>query len=191
MIPEWNESGVLPPFLTGFTPADEHAVAPYKSTMLELVQHFSTSPERIEILKGVIAYRLQLRSNGISDGFQWLNGSFTENVEANDDRPPNDIDLITFADRPMQAQEDVEWNEFISSNLDLFDPSITKLNHKCDAYYVDMKLPSQMLVNRTRYWFGLFSHQRETFLWKGLLEIPLESDDVEARKYLQEVDNAS
>ena len=32
------------------------------------------------------------------------------------------------------------------------------------------------LIDQTKYWFGLFSHQRDTFLWKGMLEIPLTDD---------------
>ena len=38
------------------------------------------------------------------------------------------------------------------------------------------------------YWYGLFSHQRETFLWKGLLRIELMSDDEQALELLNAAD---
>ena len=33
---------------------------------------------------------------GIGSGFQWLDGSFLENVEMTEKRDPGDLDLVTF-----------------------------------------------------------------------------------------------
>ena len=41
---------------------------------------------------------------------------------------------------------------------------------------------SKIIVDDTKYWFGLFSHQRNSSLWKGMLSISLDSDDMEAEK---------
>ena len=42
------------------------------------------------------------------------------------------------------------------------------------------------MVRNTHYWFGLFTHQRETFIWKGMLEISLQDDDESALELLDE-----
>ncbi|MDN3617464.1 DUF6932 family protein [Vibrio gallaecicus] len=80
MIPAFEQSGVLPPFV-GDSPARRANQAPYAVSLADFVKHFSTSPERIKILIGFLEYRIALKSIGIVDGFQWIDGSFVENVE--------------------------------------------------------------------------------------------------------------
>jgi hypothetical protein len=43
----------------------------------------------------------------------------------------------------------------------------------------------EKLVADVRYWFGVFSHRREDQLWKGLIQLPLASDDGEASRLLK------
>lgn len=186
MIPSLSESGVLPPFDPAKNAIDVSAMAPYRTTLLEVAKRFATTPPRVAILKGLIAYRAELRAAGIAIGFQWIDGSFVEDVERNRQRPPEDIDVITFAERPNNTVDLPDWIEFVNDRPNLFDPGITKNMYRCDAYYVDLALPPMILVSSSRYWFGLFSHQRETFLWKGLLEVPLQDDDIEAIRYLNQ-----
>lgn len=177
MIPSHNESGVLPPFL-GDNPAARAAMAPYHVSLLEVVNRFATSQDRINILTGFIAYRDALRKFGFLNGFQWVNGSFLEDVETKLHRSPNDIDIVTFSYRPAGYEDATSWMNLVGSRPDLFDPDETKNNFLCDAYFVDLSLGKPAyLVDQTKYWFGLFSHQRDTFLWKGMLEIPLTDDD--------------
>ena len=102
VIPPYNQSGFLPPF-QGNTPTDPAAMAPYNVPLLQVADRFGTSKERIEILKGLIAYRDELRTAGFLNGFQWLDGSFMENVEKNRSRPPGDIDVVTFSHRPVNV----------------------------------------------------------------------------------------
>lgn len=182
MIPEFNQAGVLPPFLSAHGPANPDGVAPYTVSISELVYHYSYSPERNKILQGLLDYREHMRSAGITNGIQWVDGSFIEDVEKTRARAPNDVDLVTFAHRPDPDLE--KWEKLFLENQELFNPEKCKESYICDAYYVDLDLPAINIVNQTRYWFGLFSHQRETFLWKGLLEIPLLSDDSEAQTIL-------
>lgn len=47
-----------------------------------------------------------------------------------------------------------------------------------------MTTKSEWLVTQTRYWYGLYSHRRGDALWKGILQLPLNSDDVAARAML-------
>ncbi len=75
---------------------------------------------------------------------------------------------------------DATWRAFAVGTPELFDPRVTKKRYLCDAYFVDLDKRSEVIVDDTRYWFGLFSHQRDTSLWKGMLKIPLCSDDAEA-----------
>jgi hypothetical protein len=51
---------------------------------------------------------------------------------------------------------------------------------------VDLSQPPTHVVGQTRYWFGLFSHKRSTFQWKGMLEVTLGTlaDDANAAKIL-------
>ncbi len=181
MIPAVNQSGVLPPFIPEFSPTDPAQVAPYKVSIVDFVSHYATSQERIKILKGFLLYRSELRRIGIVSGFQWVDGSFVEDVESIQNRAPNDIDLVTFASRPVMA----DWNNLVYNNLDLFHPKRSKSKFICDAYYVDLNLSPIFIVEKTRYWFGLFSHQRESYLWKGMLEIPLEDNDDQALELLE------
>ncbi|WP_426763559.1 DUF6932 family protein [Hafnia paralvei] len=34
---------------------------------------------------------------GLAEGFQWVDGSFTENVELIERRTPNDVDVVIFS----------------------------------------------------------------------------------------------
>lgn len=172
MIPQFTHSGVLPPFV-GANPAQIAGCSPYPVSSADLVATFATSVARNNLLRELFQYRADLRALGIVAGFQWLDGSFLEDVETIRGRPPKDIDLVTFAPRPQHAQTDAQWGALISANVGLFQPPIGKL----DAYYVDLNLPVEILIRRATYWSGLFSHQRDTALWKGLLQLDITEDD--------------
>jgi len=188
VIPDHNQSGVLPPFLPGLTPAIEGATSPYRVSLLNLAKRFSINEERIKILNGFIAYRNALRAVGFNHGFQWIDGSFVEDAEYILGRPPADIDLITFATRPEKYSDQENWRNFLRSRPDLFDPKESKKQYLCDAYFVDLQTNPLFLVNQTKYWFGLFSHQRETFQWKGMLEISIAEDDAEVLAFIAQGD---
>jgi hypothetical protein len=182
VIPGLNQSGVLPPFIAATGPADPAGMAPYKTTILEFVLRYSYSPERKTILRGLLDYRKKLRDVGITEGFQWLDGSFVENIELNHKRPPADVDLVTFAIRP--TNDSATWKQLVGGNEELFLPIKAKQQFHCDAYYVDLNLHPVLLVDRARYWFGLFSHQRDSYLWKGMVQIPIVCNDDEALVFL-------
>lgn len=185
MIPKLTQSGVLPPFVGDST--QPNGMAPFKSTITEFVSHYASTPERIDILKGFLSYRAKLRSVGITSGFQWVDGSFVENIEQNENRAPNDIDIVTFAD----TQTVGDMREFLINHGSVLDVAESKSKYKCDSYLVDLRVEPSQLVGQSRYWFGLFSHQRATYLWKGLIELPLDCEDEAAASILGlENDNA-
>jgi len=68
----------------------------------------------------------------------------------------------------------------VNQNLDVFHPDQAKANFRCDARFVDLRLGAYDVVSQARYWFGLFSHQRVTAIWKGMLEVDLLQNDVDA-----------
>lgn len=192
MIPNYSHDGVLPPFLPGGSPFEPGEVSPYKVEISEFVQNYGKTKERRRILEGLLAYRNALRAVGIYAGFQWLDGSFVEDCEKNRGRAPKDIDIITFSFRPKKYADTAAWRQFIRERSDLFDPEISKKQYHCDAYFVDLGAHPVHLVAQTRYWFGLFSHQRETYLWKGMIEVPFGGDDKDAELLLtSEVQDAS
>ena len=184
MIPTLNQSGVLPPFIPELGPTDPAGMAPYRASIAEVVKRYGYSEERQVILRGLLSYRAKLRSLGITNGFQWLDGSFVEDVEKSRGRPPNDIDIVTFADRPHDTRDQDQWRILVSENSDVFIPELSKDAYSCDAYFVDLETPPLHIVNNTKYWFGLFSHQRESYLWKGMIEIPLLCNDEEEAQLL-------
>jgi hypothetical protein len=140
----------------------------------ELSTAFASTPERKVLLTGLLAYREALRTAGVTSGFQLIDGSFTEDCEGRRGRPPGDIDVITLADLPV-GRPDV--TAFMQANLALFSTAQAKATYKCDAYFIDLGKASRLIAEDTMYLFGLFSHQRVTALWKGMVKIPLISDD--------------
>jgi hypothetical protein len=183
MIPNFNHSHVLPPY-TGDGPTASSEVSPYRTSMLEVTERFAGLPGRRPLLEGLLAYRADLAALGFVRGFQWLDGSFAEDVEAHQQRPPNDIDIVTFAFSPAGLTS-VQINQVIADNPTLFTNASAKEKYGCDAYVVPLDKSPENLVKRTAYFFSLFSHRRNDQVWKGLLQIPLESDDALARDLLQ------
>ncbi len=93
-IPGFDANSVLPPHLGD--PRLLHELSPYPCTCTELCDRFATSTDRVAILAGFIRLRAELRQHGMTQAFQWIDGSFLEDVEATEGRPPRDIDVVTF-----------------------------------------------------------------------------------------------
>lgn len=185
MIPDWTIQGIVPPFIGG-DPTIPTNMSPYRTTMKAFVQRFADTPERQSIVRGLLDYRAALLSVGLT-GFQWLSGSFVEKVESIRGRPPGDVDVVSLVNRPHNFTSDEKWEEFLDSeagNLILNSEAMKEAYH-CDAYAIDLNEPGIDIVNLTRYWFGLFSHQRVTSVWKGMVivELDLEGDE-EARRII-------
>ena len=180
-IPPFTPSGSLPPFLGG-NPAILASMSPYQTTLVKFVDRFATSVPRKEILAGYLNHRAALLNLGIT-GFQWLDGSFLEDIEALEKRPPLDVDTVTFVWRPAPFVNDqAAWNAVVSANLQLFSPAQAKVLYRTDPYFVETQHHPASVIQQTAYWFGLFSHRRVTSLWKGMLMIPLDiaQDDAAA-----------
>lgn len=160
MIPPWNPQGVLPPVRpgTGGTAADR---SPYRVSLDQLITTFAISSERATIFQGFLDYRAALHTAGISVGFQWVNGSFVENIAALEGREPNDVDVVTFCGLAAEGHDH------------LFTSAVMKETFHIDAYLYRLDLP--LTSDRVRwitYWYSLLAHRR-SHLWKGFVQLDL------------------
>jgi len=183
-IPYWNEVGVIPPMdMSNPTSANR---SPYKTDIIKLVERYATSPQRIEILRGLIHFRKAIHNTGLVNGFQWIDGSFIENIELTGKRPPNDIDVVTF----FRVNEGDTQQNVIGRNLNLFSPEMAqwrKETFKVDSYFQSLQVPSESLVEKTVYWYSMWSHRRD-LTWKGFIQIPLSpAQDFQALTTLESI----
>lgn len=179
MIPPFNHSSVLPPFLGEQLSAD--LASPYKTSALELAQRLGTSPERRALLLHFFALRSALRKAGFVAGFMWVDGSFAEDVETHRGVPPQDVDVVFFTCAPVDCATKQQVNERMRANPALFVREECKVNFHCDLFVINLGMKPERLVAETRYWYGLFSHRRGDHVWKGMLELPMDSDDTAAQ----------
>lgn len=174
---------ILPPFI-GSDPTSPASRSPYQVGIEEVVQRFATSRRRIEILRGLLDYRRELRRLDLGAEFQWLAGSFVENPG----REPRDVDVVTFYRRTADQIGTLRADSSRWQRLQILAKS-PKADFLCDAYLVNMVNPGAALVAQSHYWYGLFSHQRGSLAWKGMLQVNVASadDDEEAGNLLSMV----
>ena len=186
-IPSFDARGLLPPFLglDETTPAR----SPYDAMMSELVAALGTTPERQNLLYGLIEYRALLRNFGYIDATQFIDGSFVENVEGREGRAPGDIDVFTFAALPVQYHGNPAlWASagFPQWQSEIVNQTLNKQRYQLDTYGAIVSHGGLMgMMNATIYWYSLFSHKRVTHDWKGFVRIPLNPlDDQAARQMI-------
>jgi hypothetical protein len=165
-IPAFDSNGVLPPHLGD--PRQPGDLSPYPCTIVEICHAFATSNERKEILLGLLQFRSRLHTLGVTVGFQWLDGSFLEDIENLESRAPKDVDVITF----YQPTSVGHTYRISTAVREFWDRDMAKRNFKVDHFPVDMGHNPFLTVEMTRYWIGLFTHRRDG-VWKGILKIDL------------------
>ena len=182
-IPDWDWNGLIPPIRPG-TAEDEETNpftrSPYEVDLEQLVERFLTTTERSVLIRGFLDYRAALHQIGITTGFQWVNGSFVEEVEDWEENPhsPNDIDVVTFYYPPAAE----EWQV-----LPLFYAEETKSRFHVDAQGIRLGIPlTEGIVADIAYYYGLWSHRRKDRAWKGFVQVDLSPglDDL-ARQILE------
>lgn len=178
-IPGFTIDGIIPPF-TGIGPGDDPSLmSPYEADALEVVVRLGTSVKRREILGKWLDHRSALRGIGLQTGFQWLDGSFLEEKE------PRDLDIVSFLNLPTNVETEEEQTAFFNINLELLDRDQVKLQFQLDAFFLALSMSPETLVLLSRYYLQLFSHQRESYLWKGMIQVRLEdANDGGAREQL-------
>lgn len=179
--PLWNIAGVIPPIRPGHELGSPRS--PYRVSLNQFIDLFATSQERIDILKGFLGFRTLLHSSQIVSGFQWVDGSFMEHVEATQNRAPNDLDVVTFFNLPEDSDSP---ESFFEKNRHCFDKEFVKKQFKIDSFFVEMSKNSpEQLVKNSAYWYSVWGHTRSG-LWKGFLEVDLKpSGETEALETLK------
>lgn len=179
-IPAMSMAGVLPPVRPG-VPGHNSDRSPYQASLTEVVQRFATSQERIDILNGLLKYRAQLHGFGVVAGFQWLDGSFMEDIEALESRPPGDMDVVTYFYLPA-GETQASLNAKAGN---LFDQAHVKATYLLDAYQQPLGVettPSR--VRMITYWYSMWSHRRNG-VWKGFVQVNLDpKEDIDALPHL-------
>ena len=183
MIPPFDHNNVLPPYV-GATPMSMASQSPYKCEILEFCQRFATSWDRVKILKGFVRFRIQCCKTYVRQGFQWIDGSFMENVEESQHRSPNDIDVVTFA---------FGLNDYIANSIknrfpEFLDSTLSKPKYMVDHYLIVADDDPLTIIESVRYWNQLFGHNR-IGVWKGMVEVPLYEDDAKDNEALQFLDS--
>lgn len=168
MIPEWNEDGLLPPVLPGPGAHLPQNRSPYPAAVSELVERFGGSLDRVIILQGFFDYRAALYAAGVTEGFQWVNGSFVEDVERLERRPPNDLDVVTFFYPP---------NPRPAGFARLFDNAQMKADFLVDAYGVMLgALLHPQRAREISYWHSMWSFRRDG-VGRGFLQVALSPNE--------------
>lgn len=182
MIPAWTMAGVLPP-IRPQQPGHSTDRSPYEVGLCELVEQFAFTPERVLILRGFLDYRAALHGIGLASGFQWMNGSFMQDVENHEIRAPNDVDVVTYFHLPTGDTQ----ASLASKAGQLFNNAYVKQTYKVDAYpHVLGGAMDMRQVRQISYWYSMWSHRRDG-LWKGFLQIDLKPDeDADARRILSQ-----
>lgn len=171
-VPAFNIHGVLPPFIGSVPGEPPSQMSPYVVTPIDVVNAFGSTADRLDILTKWLQHRDQLRKKGIESGFQWLDGSFVER------KAPKDLDVTTFFRRPKKTSG-VEMAALMAQNLTIFGRVQAKAAYRLDVFWVDMDARAEAVIDLTRYYCGLFSHNRGNFLWKGMLRVDLAPKNVD------------
>ena len=165
-IPPWTANGVLPPNNASQPTSAERS--PYVVSLTDYILRFGGTPERRTVLEGFIRYRAALHTAGVVQGFQWLDGSFLENVELIEKRAPNDMDVVTFYRLPNGISQ-----RQLAANLgSTADPDTVRAEFCVDGYLVHLGMDAERLASQSAYWYGVWSHRRDQ-LWKGFVQVDL------------------
>ena len=121
----------------------------------------------------------------MTDGFQWLDGSFLENIEVIEARSPNDLDVVTFFRLPAgTSQAEIRTRAPDAFPQTRAERSVFKSVFFVDPYLVNLGAPPERLVRSSTYWYSVWSHRRDSN-WKGYLQIDLNpAADAAAASYL-------
>jgi hypothetical protein len=172
-VPAFDSRGFLPPYIgQDGTTADR---SPYSATMTEVVATLGSTRERRELIKGLLGYRTLLERLGYVDGLQFVDGTFAENVEAKEGRPPGDIDVFSFLMRPDHYRLDYSlWTStgFPEWRNEIVNQPLNKQRFRLDTYAIaiDQAGPLSTILETT-YWYSLFRTNELLMIGKDFLEL--------------------
>jgi hypothetical protein len=170
-------NGVLPPLLLKDSPVPED-MSPHRATMSEVVEALGRSGERADLIRGLLDVRRRLREEGVTEGWQWICGSFVEECEEMRGRAPGDIDVVTFGDFTVLSD---------NASKELLAGKHTKEIYGIDSMAVDLvslRHDTPYALKTVTHYLQFLSHTRANE-WKGVLEVDLsEEEDIAALSLL-------
>lgn len=173
-IPGYNSQGVIPPHNGDAT--DMHTCSPYPATTVELCAIFGNTPERRTILQGFLKMRALMTQLELTEGFQWVDGRFVEKDRGR--RPdPEHLQVVTFY-KLSDRFEDPQFSELADR---LRCPRYTLKHFRVHHDIVNLGWELMHIINHTRFHAGQLSHQKDTGIWKGMLQIALNTPEDDGR----------
>ena len=172
-IPEWDDRGLLPPYLG--EAGELRNRSPYRVSLTDVMLRFGNTAARCQLLAGLLAFRAELHQVGLARGFQWVNGSFVTDIMQIANREPRDIDVVTFFHLPDSHTAMSFAREF----PELLNRDTNKMQYRIDALFMVLDNSDvHYMANRFAYYNNLWSHTREDQIteewrWKGYLELDL------------------
>ena len=171
-IPEWDPNRVLPPIHPDTPEGQEDDSlyrAPYAARLEEFITRFANTPQRVHLVERFLAYRAALHQWGVTEGFQWINGSFVENVEqGSNPRIPRGINVVTF----------YYGNGNNAFYRHLLNADTASQNFSADAYGIELERPLDTgTATLIGYLHGLWSHRKGDRIWKGFIQVDLEPEE--------------
>lgn len=179
-LPDWNPRGFLPPRLT---PA--WTSSPYLVSLEQVIERFGYTERRCHLIGGFLDMRAELRRIGFERGFQWLAGSFLDEVERIEERDPGDIDTCSFLYNPESVQDDFELAVFLADHGHITDRKQAKKKYLCDSFLIPLQAGQlafnpESLAARMIHWIQLFGNEKQTEIVKGILQVDFETMDEDA-----------
>lgn len=183
LIPSFDERGLLPPIFPAEATNSE-VRSPYEADVLDFCGRFGTSLVRCELMLNLLTVRGRLIKIGL-EGFQWIDGSFVEDIERIENRSPRDIDVVTYAN--LGDQE-----ETLAKDPNVFKKAFVKENYSIDQRILSLDIsPDADYMKECAFWYSLWSHRRReprgnVLPWKGFVQVPLPCKDAEAEDWLRQ-----
>ena len=126
--------------------------------MVDFAERFGDSPARLTLIEALRRLRYELRAIGVTEWFQWVDGSFVENALLTHGHEPRDIDLVTFDYLPSGWRPD----EFQQQRPEVFNWQRRHDEFSLDCYFVPLNGDSiDDVFEAFRYWRNWWSHARE------------------------------
>ena len=166
-LPKHRPDGTLPPHV-GERMFLRLPCSPYEISMRDMKRLFVTSERRERLFEGLVSMRRDLARIGVTDGFQWVAGSFVEKGA----REPKDIDVVTFFLMPESWNDRASRERVMSDNENLFVRKRSLETYGADSYLVRLAMRSAMFRELVL-WYALYGHDRHTLAWKGFVELDL------------------
>jgi len=152
--------------------------SPFKASLGEVVARLGWSRRRRELIRGLIELRQGLRGVGIGLGSQWIDGTFTEDIDE-----PEQMDVTTWYSNPTFSliSPDAKlrrWPHLFSMSSALFKFGIW--HHAHDMARIQKKtgpLDIWFKAYRERYSVQVGTGRRKGLVWISLENDPHQSDE--------------